>query len=95
MQESVELFSRSGVRKNVSDKAVAAVIHKLATTFLGVCYSSPALYVCVCVYITPQYVSVLEALDLSMYVCTYEGDQCYIFCIYIVYMCVGILGGWQ
>ena len=26
-----------------------------------------------------------------MYVCL--ADQCYIFCIYIVYMCLGILGG--
>ena len=24
-----------------------------------------------------------------------EWDQCYIFCIYIVFMCLGILGGWQ
>ena len=42
--ESVELFSRSGLRANVSDKAVAAVIHKLATTFLGVML--PCMYVC-------------------------------------------------
>ena len=36
---------------------------------------------------------------VCMYVCMYciladEGDQCYIFCIYIVNMCAGILGGW-
>ena len=56
--ESVELFSRSGLRANVSDKAVAAVIHKLATTFLGVCIL--AYRVCMCVYLY---------LYVRMYVC--------------------------
>ena len=44
----------------------------------------------------PQYFSVTShpALCTCMYVCMYVC-MCYIFCIYIVYMCVGILGGWQ
>ena len=40
-------------------------------------------------------VSVCVYVCVFMYVCMYVCNQCYIFCIYIVYMCVGILGGWQ
>ena len=35
----------------------------------------------------------VEKVWTCTYVCMY--NQCYIFCIYIVYMCVGILGVWQ
>jgi type II secretory pathway component PulF len=57
--ESVELFSRSGQRANVSDKAVAAVIHKLATTFLGVI----VLLILVCMYV---------CMYVCMHVCQHD-----------------------
>ena len=53
-------------------------------------------------YVMCMYKCTYVCIKVCMYVCMYscmyvadEGDQCYIFCIYIVYMCLGILGGWQ
>ena len=45
-------------------------------------------------YVMCMYKCTYVCIKVCMYVAD-EGDQCYIFCIYIVFMCVGILGGWQ